>query len=344
MFRTFLALRYLKGRHKVWFKRSNLLPIAGIFLSVLSLLLVASVMNGFDRDMRRRVIGSKSEIKIHHSDYRPIDNVPQIIRRLSHLTDVKGAAPVSEVELLAQNKKHVTAVQCYGIDYDEQQKVNDVLSNIVVGTPDATMLEDDGILLGLDLSLTLNVTVGEYLRLSSPIGTEPTSFGLLPKGKTFKVVGIFISGLPDFDRSSVYISLDNTGYFIGMEGVAERIDVRTKSSSTSRYTAKELEELLGPDFTIEDWSQFDANLFNAIKLEKMVMYFVLILMMLIASFNMAGNFIKLVVEKREEIGILKAIGATDCDIKSIFLRIGLILGFLGVFSGEIIALVLLLLQ
>ena len=344
MFHLTMALKYLKGRKKYCFTFSNTLSLLGIVIGVFSLLVVSSVMNGFDSDMRSRVIGSKAEIKIHKTDYSPIQNYEEIINKIEQIPSVIGTAPVCENELMIQNENELASTICYGIDLDRQKKVTQILDKIVVGEPDIEALGKDGIIIGLDLSMTLNVTVGEYVQLTSPIGTEPTPFGLLPKSKKMKVVGIFISGMPEYDRIFTYISLKNGQYFSGYENEIRQIEVKSTDSRKSYRTAKQLQELLGEEFLVEDWSVFEANLFNAIKMEKIVMFFVLALMIIIASFNMTGNFIKLVTEKKMEIGVLKALGASEKDIIRIFVNVGIIIGMLGTFIGLLLALIVLLAQ
>ena len=200
MFHFKLALRYLKGRHKIFFTFSNMLSMFGIIIGVFSLLVVSSVMNGFDSDMRRRVIGSKAEIKIHHADYSPISNYQAVADKIAAQEEVLAAAPVCESELMIQKGQNLSASVCFGIDFSRHRKITDLLDKIVVGVPEKEDLENDGIIIGLDLSLTINATVGEYVQLTSPIGTEPSPFGLLPRSKKLKVVGLFASGMPEYDQ------------------------------------------------------------------------------------------------------------------------------------------------
>ena len=341
MFHLKLALKYLKGRGRFLFKSSNLLSLLGIIIGVFSLLVVSSVMNGFESDMRRRVIGFKSEIKVHNLDYSPLANYDQLLNEIIKAPGIVAVAPVCENELMLQNKKNIVSSVCYGIDYDSHNKIIDLQSKIRVGVPTKELFEDDGIILGLDMSLNLNVTVGEYVQLFSPIGTEPTPFGLLPKSKKFKVNGLFISGMPEYDKVFSFISLKNSQYFLGLKDEISYIEIKTDNSSRSYVTAKKLQSFLGNKVIVEDWSEFEANLFNAIKMEKVVMFLVLALMIILASFNMIGNFVKLVIEKKTEIGILKALGASERDIKKIFIYIGLIVGFVGTFIGLFLAVILL---
>ncbi len=344
MIHLFLALRYLKGRKKIVFTFSNMLSLFGIIIGVFSLLVVSSVMNGFELDMKNRVIGSKAEIKISDKNYSPIKNYTQILEKVDNIPKVSHSAPVCQTELMLQNKKNLASTICFGIDLERQNEVTEILDKIVIGYPSSDDLENDGIIIGLDLSLTINATVGEYIQLSSPIGTVPSPFGLLPKTKKLEVVGIFLSGMPEYDKLFTYISLKNSQFFLDYEDEVNQIEVKTQNSDQSAKVANQIQAVLGDDFVVEDWSEFDANLFNAIKLEKVVMFLVLALMIIIASFNMTGNFIKLVAEKKVEIGVLKAIGASEKDIVRLFVNVGLIIGIIGTFVGVAFALILLLAQ
>ncbi len=344
MIHLFLALRYLKGRKKIVFTFSNMLSLFGIIIGVFSLLVVSSVMNGFELDMKNRVIGSKAEIKIYHKNYDPIKDYDIILEKVDNLPEVIKSAPVCQNELMIQNKKNLASTICFGIDLKKQNQVTEILDKIVIGYPSSQDLENDGIIIGLDLSLTINATVGENIQLSSPLGTVPSPFGLLPKTKKLKVIGIFLSGMPEYDKLFTYISLKNSQYFLDFEDEVNQVEVKTYNLRRSTKIARLIQDVIGDDFVVEDWSEFDANLFNAIKLEKVVMFLVLALMIIIASFNMTGNFIKLVAEKKVEIGVLKAIGASEKDIVRMFVNIGLIIGIIGTFIGVAFALLLLLAQ
>ncbi len=344
MFTLKIAMNYLKGRKRFFFRSANLLALSGIIIGVFSLLVVSSVMNGFDSDMRNRVLGTKPEIRVHKQDFSAIGNYEELLNSIETVDWVVTAAPVCENELMLQNGSLLASTVCYGVDFDRQIMINDVFEKIIIGEPDSSDLGKNGIIIGLDLSLSLNVTVGEYLQVSSPTASEPTPFGMFPRSRKMKVIGLFISGLPDFDRLASFISLENGQFFAGYKDSAGHIEVKTKKAETSYKVSKLVQQKLGAGFLVEDWSQFESNLFDAIKMEKIIIFLVLILMILLASFNMIGNFFKLVYEKKTEIGILKAMGATDSQIMKIFMITGTIIGITGALTGTILALILLLSQ
>ncbi len=343
-FKYNIAFRYLKGRHKLFFSFSNFLSFLGIVIGVFSLLVVSSVMNGFDKDMRDRVIGSKAEIRVHTKDYSKLKNYNSVAEKIGEIPEVRVASPICENELILQKGNKIVATIANGVVFDEYRKLAKVLDNIVVGEPSQQTLDEDGIILGLGTSLELQATVGEYVTLSSPLGTVPTPFGLLPLSKKLKVVGILSSELPEFNSLYSFISLGNGQFFSETKDAVHRIDVSSYNPDRSAKVADLISAKLGDEFVAEDWSEFESNLFNAIKLEKTVMFFVLTLMLVIASFNMIGNFTKLVTEKRSEIGILKALGASHKDIRYIFILVGTILGSIAAFIGLSLALILLLIQ
>jgi len=245
---------------------------------------------------------------------------------------------------MLQNNDNISATENFGIEMENHSKISDIFKNVRIGVPTPKSLDEDGIIIGFDLALTLGVTVGEYLQITSPLGTEPSPFGLLPKTRKMKVIGIFNSGMPEFDRVYSYISLKNGRYFSGYSQEISYLEIKTNNSEKSDKTAKEIQKKLGEEFLVEDWSVFEANLFNSIKMEKIVMFFILASMIIISAFNMTGNFVKLVVEKKQEIGILKTLGASDSDIKQIFVTIGLIVGISGAIIGTSLALILLINQ
>jgi len=330
----YIALRYLKGRNKFFFTFSNLLSCIGIFLSVFALLVVISVMNGFDRDIRERVVGAKAEIMVNKKDYSALENYEDINGKVIGISGVKSVSPVCRNELMIQRQELVSASLCYGIDLNRQKLVSHLLNNMRIGLPTAEELNEDGMIIGLDMAYQLNATVGDYVQVFSPVGTVPTPLGLLPKTKKLRVVGIFSTGMPEYDRTMTFMSLKNGQYFSGYSSdQVTHLEVKTADHNTSYKTASLINERLGSGFEAQDWSVFEANLFNSIKLEKAVMYLVLSLMIVLSAFNMSGNYIKMVAEKKQEIGVLKSIGAKDKDLIRILITIGMIVGITGMMTG-----------
>lgn len=339
-----LIRKYLCGKNRFLPKASHTLSLLGITLGVTALLIVSSVMNGFERDMMERIVGSKAEIRIVSTDRSAITDHDRLISAIESQPGIIAASPVVSNELLAQKGRSVTAINAFGIDYDKHSELIDLSEQIRIGRPDQATLEENGIIIGLDLSLTLNATVGEYIQLSSPVNRVPTPFGMIPRMKRFRVIGIFISGMPEYDKTYTYVSLGNARYFAGYEEGVNLILVKTANPARSARYARNLQRVAGNDYIVEDWSKFDASLFQAMQLEKGVMFSVLALMLLISGFNMAGNSLKTVVEKKNEIGILKSLGMKTGRIKSFFIGINIVIGLAGIIIGGILSIVFLYLQ
>jgi lipoprotein-releasing system permease protein len=357
-FSTRLAIRYLRGKKRGFLQGSNLLSLGGIILSVFSLLVVSTVMNGFDKDIMDRVIGTKAEIKLYTQNYNHMDNYNALLKLLEQDPLVNSTAPVVENELMIMNGKNMLGTMNYGINLEQHKKVTHifdlipdninerketVLRGMVNGLADQQLLDEDGIILGMDLAMQLQVSVGDTVQIVSPINTIATPLGMLPQSKNLVVIGTFVSGMPEYDRLFSYISLANGQAFSKNPESISYVEIKTYDSHRLQQISQKIQQKY-PNYLVEDWSHFDPNLFNAMKMEKIVMISVLSLMLLITSFNMTGNLLKLTVLKRKEIGILKALGSTNVNIRNIFLFQGLFLTICGIFVGVTLALTILEIQ
>lgn len=332
-----LTKKNLFGKNRYILKGAHLLSLIGIIIGVTALLVVSSVMNGLRDDMAARITDTKAEIKVYRSDMRAIDDYASIIKVIEENRNVTAVSPVIRNELLIQKGEMITAVETFGIDPQRHTLISGVGNHVRVGSLNALNTETDGIVIGIDLSMSIGATVGEYIMASSPIKSEPTPFGLLPKTKRLKVVGIFLSGMPQYDKSYTYLSLNNGRFFSGYDNEVDMLQVKIDNPNRSERVAAQLQNVLGSDYLAEDWSVFDSSLFEAMKLEKIVMLTVLALMLVISGFNMACSSIRMVAEKRIDIGILKAIGMKTRDINTSFMMTNMIIGISGIITGVVIS-------
>ncbi len=340
-----IALRFLRGRSRLPIAFSHLLAVLGIALGVLAILVVASVMNGFDRYMVQRVTGMRAHIWVQRTDGDPLVDWSALTQRLESQKGIAAVSPVVCNELMIQQGEDIAPVILLGVDLARHAQATSLLDSLLIGHPDLDALDDGGIILGWDLSYSLGaVTVGEYVTLSSATATVPSPFGMLPRTKRLRVVGIVQSGLPDYNRTLAYCSLGTAQYFAGIGNAVDRLEIRTTDPFTSHRTARAMQRELGDDYLVQNWSDFEANLFQAIHLEKAVMFLVLCLMFVIVGFNMSGSFIKLATEKSREFGILRTEGWTRNRVRRLFTQCGLLLGGSGTLLGLTAALGLLLSQ
>jgi lipoprotein-releasing system permease protein len=240
-------------------------------------------------------------------------------------------------ELLIQSEGAIYGAVCSGIDYSSYTASTRLEDKIMLGHPDAQALEDNGIILGFDLAINLNVSLRDQVQLSAPVGTEATPFGLLPRSRKFTVIGIYSSGIPDYDLHYCFIPLSAAQYFTRTENAAEFIEVRTRDADKSWYYRKLIDNELPDEYVVNDWSDYEANLFNAIKLEKVLMILVLSLIILLAGFNMSGNLNRLVTEKKRDIGIMFAFGVKRSIVRRIFLNTSFYIGISGILLGMVFA-------
>ncbi|MEA1973327.1 MAG: FtsX-like permease family protein [Candidatus Cloacimonadota bacterium] len=340
---TLLTFRLLKRKNKFFFSSANMLSMIGVIVGVFSLLTVTAVMEGLESKMIGEVVGTKAEIKIHQKDYHPIKNHNVLLNSLEREFPHNSFAPVCSGELMLKHNNHIFISNVNGIDLEKQSKISSVFDNIVVGEPTPENLED-GIILGLELSMDLHATVGEFIQVTFPIGTIPTSFGLMPRTMKLKVVGIFRADIPEFSSFTSFISLKNGQSFYQTKNGIQRIDVKTMDAFDATAQTRLIQAFLKDGFVVESWESFEKNLFTAIDIEQKIVSFALFLMVLISAMNLMGNMVKLIAEKRKELGVLKAIGASDKFISTLFLKIGFIIGIIGSFIGAFLALILLNIQ
>lgn len=337
-----LAKTYLSsGRHK-FLSFGNVISVVSIFLGVVALIIVMSVMNGLEEDVTTRIIGLHSEIKIFGKDYAPMENWQSLEEEIND-KNIIAKSPVVQAELMLLHDKKVSGTICQGIDLSKHDKITFLLSRIYIGAPTKEELKD-GIILGSDLAFTLGVNWGDEVTLNSPIADQPTPFGMMPRSKTFKVVGLFYTGLPEYDMKYSYTDLHMLQKFQNIGDRITYLGIKTTSPNSSLGVARRLRNHIGNSYTILDWREFEKHLFSAIKFEKKVMFLALILIFLIAAFNMIGNYLKLISQKKQDIGILKSFGATRKDVTKIFLYNGIFIYLIGTISGFIVALGILIAQ
>jgi len=270
-------------------------------------------------------LGLKPHILIQ--TFGDISNPYPIIEKIEKVGDVVASSPVIWGEGIIQGRSRAKGVIIKGIDYQREIKVTGLEKH--VKREKISSLEG-GILIGAELAKNLDILDSDEVSLISP----------QLKVEVFKVRGFFNSGMFEYDNSLVFLSLDDTQKLFGLGNEYSGIQVRIKDVFKAEGTKKKLQDVLGPRYIVRTWQDMDRTLFEALKLEKIAMFTILTLIVIVASFNIASTLIVMVMEKRRQIGILKAIGATSGDIKRIFLYQGFIIGFCGSILGCIIGFIL----
>lgn len=338
-FELFVSLRYLLAkRRQTFISLITFISIAGVAVGVTALIVVLAVMNGFQRDLRDRILGITSHIVVGRYD-ATISDYHEVIDEIKHENGVTGASPYIYTQVMLSSGRGVSGALLRGIDPQTATEVVNIQKDMIRGNlsdlANTTGSSDDnnpGIILGVELANNLGVRQKDWITVISPTG-RLTPIGQTPKSKLFQVAGIFQSGMFEYDNTLAYISLKAAQQFLGIGNVVSGIEVRVDDIYDAQAIAQKLRSRLGPSFWVRDWMQMNRNLFSALKLEKVVMFIILTLIVLVAAFNIVSSLIMLVMEKTRDIAILKAMGATTTSIRKIFVLEGLMIGISGTILG-----------
>jgi lipoprotein-releasing system permease protein len=333
-YQLFIALRYLKSKKKHRaVSVTTAISIGGVAVGVMALLVVLSVMSGFHQDLQKKILGANAHIIIR--DYKgAIQDYEKTAEQLKGEKSIISYAPFVLGQVMVSSGNRTHGVFLRGINPDTESQTTDILSHVKDGDFSKLAGESDipGIILGKELASSLGVFIDDKINIVSPLG-EIGPMGMLPKVRQFKVVAIFEIGMFEYDSSLVLTNIKSAQDFFSMGKTISGIEVRLQDIYKAPEIKKHLQEKLGFPYYVMDWMQMNKNLFSALKLEKFAMFIILVLIILVASFNIISNLIMNVIEKSREIAILKAIGATNKSIMTIFIFQGLFIGIIGTTVG-----------
>jgi lipoprotein-releasing system permease protein len=335
-YELFISLRYLKAKRKQTFiSVISFISISGVAIGVMALIIVLGVMTGFSDDLRNKILGTKSHLVI--SQYGAgITNYREIMKEIEGIEGVISSTPAIYSQAMLSSASNALGVVLKGIEVTSAPQVTNLASTIREGK--LTDLKQSsssglpGIFLGKELAMILGVFCNDEIKVISPFGTM-TPGGMVPRSKKFEVVGIFDSGMYEYDSTLAYISLANAQHFLNKPDAATGIEVKVEKIYQVKQVAKRIEERLGITYQVRDWMKMHKNLYAALKLEKMAMFIILILIILVAAFNIVGTLIMVVNDKHKDIAILKSMGARSLSIMKIFMLEGLIIGLMGTTLG-----------
>ncbi len=302
----------------------------------MALIVVISVMNGFEEDIKAKLLGTQSHIVVTSLSDRMTDP-DKILPGIMSVKGVEGATPFILSEGLMSASGEVKGVVIRGIDTATAARVIRLQDIIKNGMPLKEMGEAD-ILLGSELTKKMGAATGDVVTLVSPTGIV-TPLGLMPKSISFTVKGIFSTGMYEYDSNMVYITLP-AAMKLMMKDVPTGIEIKVKNIYQAGSIANEILEKIGPGYWATTWKEMNRSLFSALKMEKVVMWIILLFIILVAVFSIISMLIMLVMEKRKEIAILKSMGATSRQILGIFVTMGMVIGLSGTILGLVLGLTL----
>jgi len=314
-----IAWRYLWGRRSERFvSLISIISILGVAIGVAALIVVLAVMSGFDKDLKEKIIGNYSHIVIEKDS--PIEDWPKLKAQVDKIGHISACAPFIQGQAFLQSGNHNRGVVVRGVDLDMEAKVTKIDQYLLSGKQDL----GDGIYIGRELSYLLGLKIGDELELVNPFGM---SF-------SFPLKGLFNSGMYDYDTSIAFISLGKAQEFFGLDGAINGLSVKVDKLFLADKVKREIETKIGPDYYARTWMERNRNFFAALKLEKITMFIILTLIVLVAAFNIISALVVMVTEKTQDIGILKAIGMNSARIRAIFTLEGLFIGSLGILAGS----------
>ncbi len=350
-----IGLRYLKASRHRGASLNAVISIGGVTVGVAALIATLAVMTGFSEDLRQKILGTTSHIVITDRAGAEINASPSLLRDIERMPHVMAAAPFIFRQVLLASEGSAFGIVLRGIDPAAEGRVTEIGRNIVQGSladltrptrglepPDepahpASEVMLPGIVIGKELAGRLGVFLGDTLHVISPVGmaetTARSAMGITPKIRRFRVAGIFDSGLLEYDTSLAYIALQDAQSFFALSDRITGIEVKVDDIFVADQVARQIQSRLDGAYQARDWMQLNRNLFSALKMEKTMMFIILVLIVLVASFNIVSTLTMNVMEKGKEIAILKAMGADRGAIMRIFMLEGVVIGGVGVLLG-----------
>jgi lipoprotein-releasing system permease protein len=348
-FEWLIGVRYLRSKRMAGDMAGNgsrflsvisTISLAGVMLGVTVLLVVLSVMNGFERELRERILSVTAHATISGFG-APLSDWSAVRERVIHQPGVLGAAPYIEQQALllssgtdadGRAREANSGVMLRGVLPAEESQVASVNRHMVSGSFDSLRDGEFGIVLGSELAKALHLKVGDKVMAVTAQGTV-TMAGIIPRSKRFTVVGIFAAGMYEYDRNYAYLQLQDTARLYRMADTVTGLRLKLDNVFDAPRTAVKIASDLGGGFYVDDWTRKHANFFRSIALTKSMMFLILLLVVAVAAFNVIATLVMVVKDKQSDIAILRTLGATPRQIMKIFIVQGTLIGVIGVLGG-----------
>jgi lipoprotein-releasing system permease protein len=342
-FELFVGLRYLKARRKQAFiSLITVISIGGVALGVMALIVVLAVMSGFEHDLRAKILGTNAHLWVLRHGDRGVDDPARALEQIRGVPHVVAVSPFTYHQVMLSTERGAGGAVLRGLDLDSAQEVTALTKNFTDVDParlkrpadgGGWRLDPDGIIIGRALAANLGISLGSRINVISPFGSVLTPFGMGPRMRSFTVAGIFEIGMYEYDSTLAYVTIPAAQQFFRMGTAVTGIEVKLDDLYRAREVGAEITRRLGFPYFTRDWMQLHRNLFAALKLEKIAMFIILAMIVLVAAFNIVSTLIMMVMDKGAEIGILKSFGATSRSIMSIFMVEGVVIGLVGTVLG-----------
>jgi len=344
-FELFVSLRYLLAKRKqAFFSIITVISIISVTIGVMTLITVLGVMSGFENDLKGKILGTNAHIRIFKFD-KGIENYPSVSSQVAKIPGVMATTPFVYSEAMLSSEAAVSGIVLVGINPETVGQVTNLKQNLIKGNLDNLMHPGlpglpphapnlPGIFIGKELAKNFGLSYLDEVTVISPLG-EQTPMGMVPKMKKFRIVGIFDSGMYEYDTKWTYIFLPTAQQFFQIGEAVTGIEVKVSNPYEAHTIAGDINKKLGFSYQARDWMEMNKNLFSALRIEKIIMFIILVLIILVASFGIISILIMVVMEKTSDIAIMKTMGAKASSIMKIFMIDGLVIGIFGTLLGTI---------
>ena len=333
-----IAIRYIKSRRVEGFiSVSAWFSLIGIVLGVATLIVVMSVMNGFRTELVNRILGINGHLIVYKKNGLSIENYHNTVNQISDTQNVIAVTPYLEGQALAKTKNSVSGIIIRGTKWSDLPAKKLLWKSLDNATIENFKIKQN-VILGYRLAQRLNLSVGDYISLISPNVME-TAIGVLPIKQNFMVGGFFDIGMYEYDNNFIFMPWEKAEKFLSTKQIAHGIEIFLQNPKTTQNVHSDLNTKLDESFTIIDWKKRNSSFINALDVEKNVMFVILTLIILVATFNIISSMIMLVQTKKSDIALMRTMGASKYLIIRIFMLTGSIIGILGTIIGAILGII-----
>jgi len=334
-FESFLGIRYLKAKRKQAFiSVITLISVVGVMVGVMALIVVLSVMNGFRADLMSKILGVNSHLLVlsYSGSFKDYEKVAAEVEGIG---GVASTTPFIYSQVMVKGMGSVSGAILRGLNTKSAGKVISIEPMLKKGTLSSLDSNHEGfpaVIVGSELSKQMGVQPGDLLTLVSPHG-KLTPLGRIPHSRSYKVTALFDSGMYEYDSSMVFISLTEAQDFLGMEDKVTGIEVKVTDYDKADIIGASIEKELGYPYWTKDWKQMNRSLLSALRLEKITMFIILTMIVLVGALNIISTLVMVVMEKTRDVAILRAMGSTARSIMAVFMFQGLLVGIVGTIAG-----------
>ncbi len=334
-FELLLGYRYTRAKRRNGFiSFISLSSVIGIALGVFALITVLSIMNGFQQELRDRILGMTAHMTL--SEYQDrLGNWQELYQQVNKLKHVVGAAPNVMGQGMLTNNERVKGVLVRGVMPEYEPQVADIDSKMKYGKLSDLQAKGYGIILGMELAHSLGVSVGDKVTLVAPQGTV-SPMGVIPRVKRFTVIGLFEAGMFEYDSGLAIVHLSDAQKVFKMKNKVSALQLKLDDMFRIQEVRDEIADNIEQVLYMRDWTQQHANFFKAIQMEKRMVFIFLTLIIMVAAFNIVSTMVMVVTDKQKDVAVLRTIGASPGSIQAIFIIQGLIIGIFGSVIGAIL--------